>query len=503
MSHRVLLGLLALALWGCPKPPAPAPDAGAAAPPEPVVTLLITGAENGYLLANPDDQGVSRGGAAQLLGRWVALHGHCAGALKADGTGACADASTLVLSTGDNGNGASISSFFRAVPASEAMAQMGYAASAFGNRELDFGRAQLLLNAKTGGYPYLAADLKAKDDEARALGLQPMKLFTRRGAKIAVIGLTSKKSVTTLMAGRSAGFEVLPDDAALAAAVPAAQAAGANAIVVITDGCLAAVAPIVEQHPEWKLSVVAGRACDGTFGEKAGTAVLAYPGRHFNDYVAVSLTFSPEHALTKVTGEAFEVVNDAKAPAPHPGLAKLIDGWRLKRDQALGEEIGFLRAKLEQNDPAMSHWLGAAIKEQTNADFGLINRKGMRQGLAAGKLTKANVYDVIPFENSVVVARLSGGDLIKAFDNPEARVIGAVKKGASWVDGKGKAIDPAQKYTVATLDYLYFGGDKFELEPHDMGPNFTGMGWQTTVIDWTKKLATTDKQPLEEALKAH
>ena len=88
----------------------------------------------------------------------------------------------------------------------------------------------------------------------------------------------------------------------------------------------------------------------------------------------------------------------------------------------------------------MSHWLGAAIKEQTNADFGLINRKGMRQGLAAGKLTKANVYDVIPFENSVVVARLAGADLIKAFENPEARVIGAQKKGAAWVDSKGKAM---------------------------------------------------------------
>ena len=151
----------ALVLCGCPKPAAAVPDAGPAVVRTPVVTLLITGAENGYLLPNPDDQGVSRGGAAQLLGRWVANHGHCAGPLKADGSGACANASTLVLSTGDNGNGASISSYFRAVPAAEVMAQMGYAASAFGNRELDFGRAQFVLNAKTGGFPYLAADLRA------------------------------------------------------------------------------------------------------------------------------------------------------------------------------------------------------------------------------------------------------------------------------------------------------------------------------------------------------
>jgi 5'-nucleotidase/UDP-sugar diphosphatase len=501
MNVRPLFFVSVLALSGCPKQPA-GPDAGSPVK-ELEITLLITGAENGYLLPNPDDRGVSRGGAAELLGRWIKVHNHCPGRLKSDGSASCPDASTLVLSTGDNGNGASISSYFRAAPAAEAMAQMGYAASAFGNRELDFGREQFVLNAATGGYPYLAADLHAKDPEAQSLGLLPLKVFTRRGVKVAVVGLTSKKAITTLMAGRSAGFEVAGDEETLNETVPKAQAAGANAVVVITDGCLATLSPILEKHPEWKLAVVAGRACDRTFAEKAGTAVLAYPGRHFNDYVAVTLSFSAANALTKVSGEAFEVINDANAPAPEPKLSKLISTWRIKRDQALGEEIGFLKAKLEQNDPMMSAWLGGAIKEQTSAQFGLINRKGMRQGLAAGKLTKANVYDVIPFENSVVVANVTGQHLIKAFENPEAKVIGAQKKGAAWLDAKGKPIEADRKYSVATVDFLYFGGDGFELEPHDTAPNFTGIGWQTAVIDWTRKLGSSDKLSLEEAIKSH
>jgi 5'-nucleotidase / UDP-sugar diphosphatase len=502
MNSRFWIFAAVLALCGCPKPQASAPDAAPPSPKPVELTLLITGAENGYLLPNPDDQGISRGGAAELLGRWIKVHGHCAGQLK-NGEGACPDSSTLVLSTGDNGNGASISSYFRSVPASEAMAYMGYAASAFGNRELDFGREQFVSNAQKGGYPYLAADLRATDESAKTMGLQRMKLFNRQGVKVAVIGLTSKKSITTLMAGRTAGFDVLEDEAALSEVVPIAQAAASNAIVIITDNCLAALAPTIEKHPEWNLAVVAGRACDGTFGEKAGTAVLAYPGRHFNDYVAVKLAFAADKKLTEVSGEAFEVVNDASAPPPEPALAKAIAGWKSRRDAALGEEIGFLKAKLEQTDPAMSGWLATAIKEQTTSDFGLINRKGMRQGLPAGKLLKSSVYDVIPFENSVVVATLNGVDVIKAFENPEARVSGATKKGADWLDAKGKKLEPATKYKVATLDYLYFGGDGFEIEKKDLGPNFTGMGWQTSVIEWTKKQATTEQLPLEEALKKH
>src|SRR4051794_24902592 len=104
MNARRLWFAVGLALCGCPKPAAPVLDSG---PSGTEVTLLITGAENGYLLPNPDDQGVSRGGAAELLGRWIKVHGHCPGPLKPDGAGACDDASTLVLSTGDNGNGAS------------------------------------------------------------------------------------------------------------------------------------------------------------------------------------------------------------------------------------------------------------------------------------------------------------------------------------------------------------------------------------------------------------
>lgn len=503
MTKRLLAATALLALSGCPKPadPPASPDAAPSAAKDVELTLLITGAENGYLLPNPDDQGVSRGGAAEILGRWIKVHGHCAGALKAGGAGACDNASTLVLSTGDNGNGASISSYFRAVPTSEVMNLMGYAASAFGNRELDFGREQFVANAAKGGFPYLAADLRAKDDGAKGMGLLPMKMFTRRGMKIGVIGLTSKKSVTTLMAGRSAGFEVLEDEVALGLVAPTALSGGADTLVLITDNCLSAVGPIVEKHPEWKISVVAGRACDKTVGEKAGNAVLAYPGRHFNDYVAVKLTFGLDRKVQSATSEAFEVVNDGMAPLPEPSVAKLVNTWRVKRDAALGEEIGFLKTKLEQTDPLMSAWLALAIKEQTAADFGLVNRKGMRQGLPAGRLTKASIFDVIPFENSVVVAQLSGADLQKVFDNPEARVVGAKKTPAGWVDAKGAKLVPDQKYRVATLDYLYFGGDGFDIESHDTGPNFTGMGWQTTVIDWTKKLASTDANPLEAALK--
>src|SRR3954463_6634595 len=124
--------LAACAVWfvACPsEKTVEVPDAAEAAPAAAVeLTLLFTGSENGYLLPSASDDGGARGGAAELLARWVAKEGHCAGPLQKNGESACKDGSTVVLSTGDNANGAAISSVFHGEPTAEVMKQMGYAA---------------------------------------------------------------------------------------------------------------------------------------------------------------------------------------------------------------------------------------------------------------------------------------------------------------------------------------------------------------------------------------
>ena len=68
-------------------------------------------------------------------------------------------------------------------------------------------------------------------------------------------------------------------------------------------------------------------------------------------------------------------------------------------------------------------------------------------------------------------------------------------------DAKGKPLDPSKVYKVATVEYLYFGGDGFTFENIDSNPGETGMSWQTPVIDWTKQQATSATKPLETLVK--
>src|SRR5690349_5172854 len=114
MSTRLLVAITVFGSFisGCKKeqPAGPTgPEVHGAAPVDASVpskevqlTFLVTGAENGYLLPTPEAEG-ARGGAAEVLGRWIADEGHC---VERD-AGSCANAKTIAVSTGDNANGQS------------------------------------------------------------------------------------------------------------------------------------------------------------------------------------------------------------------------------------------------------------------------------------------------------------------------------------------------------------------------------------------------------------
>src|SRR5262245_29881438 len=136
---RSLVALLTLALGsGCSGAPADRAATGSTASDPVQITVLYTTDEHGWLLPNIEN-GRVRGGAASLLARLVAEEKHCPGRLPADdarwraAAPPCPDASTILLSGGDNWTGPAISSYFGGEPMAAVMARLGYAASAFGN----------------------------------------------------------------------------------------------------------------------------------------------------------------------------------------------------------------------------------------------------------------------------------------------------------------------------------------------------------------------------------
>lgn len=101
-------------------------------------------------------------------------------------------------------------------------------------------------------------------------------------------------------------------------------------------------------------------------------------------------------------------------------------------------------------------------------DAAVINIGGIRSTIGAGDILTKSIYEVMPFENEVVIVKMKGTDLRGLFDyyvktkvnNPVSRLYIETENGQSVKELiNGKEVEPGRDYYIATSDYLAFGGD--------------------------------------------
>jgi 2',3'-cyclic-nucleotide 2'-phosphodiesterase (5'-nucleotidase family) len=489
----------------------PAPSAAPASAPPVTVTILYTTDEHGWIEPLVDKDR-ARGGAAQVLSHWITHEGHCPGPplsqTMAEQRACAKERATLLLSGGDSWTGPAISSFFNGQPMADAMRRMGYAASAFGNHEFDFGREHFLTNRARGGYPYLAANIRVVDPKLKGLDIEPFAVFERRGVKIGVVGLATDTTLIDAAASNFRGIEFLPEEPALERAVAEAWAARPDALVIIAHECPDKLEPIVARHPEWEISFVGGGHCHKTIEKRVGNTPIIAPGWRLHSYARVRLQVDkakPERSrVVDVAAEVVDVsgpVEERAAVAPDPVIDLLRAEWRSRLDQALGEPIGFTASGIEQRSAAMGRWVADAWRHELGTDVAVINEGALRQSVPKGRITKATVYSVLPFHNKLLICTITGKDLMDTLGNQETITSGLARSpSGGYALASGAPIDPAGRYTVATIDFLYFGGSGFHFKKQDPNPRETGLDWRTPVIEWTKRQQTTPESPLEKRL---
>jgi 2',3'-cyclic-nucleotide 2'-phosphodiesterase (5'-nucleotidase family) len=109
-------------------------------------------------------------------------------------------------------------------------------------------------------------------------------------------------------------------------------------------------------------------------------------------------------------------------------------------------------------------------KKLSLPDFLFLNHGGLRASIPAGEITVGNIYEVMPFENELVMMRLTKNQV-------DTLLNFIAKKGGAPVSGIRFKIENEQatqvvfsrsndkdqlSYTVITSDYLANGGDGFE-----------------------------------------
>ncbi len=109
-------------------------------------------------------------------------------------------------------------------------------------------------------------------------------------------------------------------------------------------------------------------------------------------------------------------------------------------------------------------------------DFTLLNYGGLRAPLPEGPVTRANIFELMPFENEIMVLTLAPESTRKAFEYLAQANVGMPVSGIELIVAddqveevyiQGEPFDDSRNYKVLTSDYLAGGGDdmRFFLDP--------------------------------------
>jgi 2',3'-cyclic-nucleotide 2'-phosphodiesterase (5'-nucleotidase family) len=145
-------------------------------------------------------------------------------------------------------------------------------------------------------------------------------------------------------------------------------------------------------------------------------------------------------------------------------------------NKSMNDVLGFNENTLEKKQPegSLGNFMADAVlyiaekKFNTRVDAALINFGGVRLNqLPAGNITRGKLYELMPFDNLIVLQKLKG-TLLQEFLNhiagrggwPVAGINMQIKNAnAVNVTIGGKAINPDVEYTIANSDYIANGGD--------------------------------------------
>jgi 5'-nucleotidase/UDP-sugar diphosphatase len=411
------------------------------------LTILHSNDLHAHLL--PDDSG--RGGFAYLAAAVRHERENCA---------AC-----LYLNAGDLVQGTPVSTIFHGTPVYEIGNLMGFDAACVGNHEFDYGWRAVQRFAKIAHYPLLGANVL--DVSHQAITGKSYVIKTVGGIRVAIIG------------------ELLGD---LATDLSTPALLGPVHVVPVVDN----VRELAHRlHDQSDLIVVLGHIHDSTEVDAilrdvpdvqivvAGHSHRGYDQMHkVDDRVGVlvrgygaelgRLDVDVDMAAKKLKrAEWKKIPIDSKTITPAPDVAKEVAKWEAKVSKIVDVEIGESKRRLDHDE--LRALVERAMAEQTGADFAFENSGGIRDVLPAGKILARNIWNILPFDNRIVIGTFKGNQLPAAVT-------------------RGRVVDPDREYKLAATDFTAANqSSPNELNARGLQFPVTGALQRDAVIEWVRK----------------
>ena len=374
---------------------------------------------------------------------------------------------SLTLSAGDLVQGTPVSTLFHGVPDYEIANSLRIDVNCLGNHEFDYGWKKIHEFMEVANFTTISANVV--DASGNRLLNPPYVIREAGGMRIAVIGALLQKIMDHTTQESLGPYDAAPHIETLRPIVAEAKQHADMVIVLghIEKGEAVAILQglpdvslvvIGHEHTPWQAPIeVDGRFVvhAAGYGRQLGKMVLSYD-------TATRRIVSHEWTGIPVTASEY--------PAD-PAVQKQVDQWEAKVATVVDVPIGEASKHLTEAD--IKDQMEQAIINRFPADLAYINVTAVRDTFPQGQLQARQVWNVMPFDDRVVIADIPGDQLIKLEDSSVPAKV-----------AKSFKIDPARTYRLVTIDFLTSSwsdrGYKFHVTDQ-------GALLRDVLIDWIKQ----------------
>ncbi len=477
-----------------------------------LVTVIFTNDTHGMAWAfdEPDNPGVGGLAAAKTIIDRIREEAQVA------------NGDTVLVSSGNITMGDPRSNICGNIPLIKGMNLVAYDAMAVGNHEFDFGMKAFRTMQKEAAFPFLSVNLFEKGQKKPMLPEFIEKKLVN-GLKVAVLAVTTPETAKITEVGLK-GEVVVEDPVARAKKVAAELKARNDVVIVLSNLGYSESDASFDGYPADRLLAknLAGIADLIVGGHtkthleqpvvEAGVPIVQTEGLgkwvgRFDIYlqggktVQTSYRLYPVNVKRKVGKGKYEPIGTLYKE--NPAVLELLKSFNCEfSTQPVGEtEIEFSGKKdiLRFREAELGAVITDIMRQRTGAEIAFVNGGGIRQGLKKGLVTEKDIYSVFPFNDTIVVAQMTGDEIMALMSFFVAKKVGtggflqvsglsvsATKGRVVEVLIGGQPLEKERKYLVAMNSYLAGGGDDYTLLKNLRDKRFTGLSVPAVIVEHLK-----------------
>lgn len=375
------------------------------------------------------------------------------------------NANTLLINSGDMFQGSMESNSNYGKLLTDCMDAIGFDAFAFGNHEFDWGLEKLENLAQNSNVPFLGANIYHWNASAKTWGTYADELAQKyviktldNGLKVGIIGVIGENQITSISSNlvQTIGFkDPLPIIKQLATELRNEQKCD---VVVVTAH--ASPRGLVgesegQNDPEEPNSAhdlgkyVDAVFCAHTHREQIFNIdglTFIQGGSYGSEVSHITLTVD---ASGNVTCSARDNISYSRNWNNLLTVTELVSNSNDKIKDERNQVLATLSGGYLNKNPAIPRLVSRAVVEyahnQGHTDVVLAMVNTARNSLSSGSITYSQLYEAIPFDNEVYIARVKGSEIISE-----------VNYGVYFWRASGVAIESNKYYKIAVIDYLLF-----------------------------------------------